>query len=139
MSAREETIALLERLGVAILSNDPARVAALYTDDCVIADSAMQIRGKSGLLDALRYFHGAFEVLELTLADQVIDGSNVAVRVRWRALHRGEYLGVPGTGRIFDSWNVGLLTIRDGLIAKDNSIWDASELLRLRALAAEAD
>ncbi len=137
MNSREEILDVWERLGAAIATNVPERVASLYTEDCAITDSAMQIRGRQGLLEALRYFHDAFEILAISFEEPIIDGHRVAGRARWRAIHRGEYLGVPGSGREFESWNFGFLEIRNGLIARDNSVWDASELLRLRAQADE--
>jgi ketosteroid isomerase-like protein len=44
---------------------------------------------------------------------------------------------VPPTGKIFDTWNIMWLVVRDGKIISDNSVWDAGELRRLEQLAAE--
>jgi predicted ester cyclase len=135
----DEMRSVLDRLAAAIRSNDPERIAELYTEDCVIADPAMEVTGRDNLVTAASYFHRAFEVLEIALEDPIVEGSRVAGRTRWRAIHKGEYLGIPATNREFESWNLGVLEIRDGLIASDNNVWDVGEYLRLKALAEEGD
>lgn len=116
-------------------ANDAAAVAALYTDDCVIADPVMEITGKDGLLDALRVFFGAFHLRSIEVDQVISNGNQMAVRWSWSVVHQGEYLGVPATGKWFDTWNVMLLEVRDGRFSRDTSVWDAGELRRLEQLA----
>ena len=61
----------------------------------------------------------------------------VASRSRWQVVHQGEYLGVPPSGKLFETWNIMWLVVRDGKIVSDTSVWDAGELRRLEQLAAE--
>jgi steroid delta-isomerase-like uncharacterized protein len=126
---------LLEQLVRAMAANDPAAVAALYTDDCVIADPVMEISGKDGLLEALRVFFGAFHLTSIAVDHVIADGDQLAVRWRWSVVHQGDYLGVPATGKAFDTWNVMFLEVRDGRFSRDTSVWDAGELRRLEDLA----
>jgi steroid delta-isomerase-like uncharacterized protein len=116
-------------------ANDPAAVAALYTDDCVIADPVMEITGKDGLLDALRVFFGAFRLTSIGIDHVIAQDDQLAVRWSWSVIHQGEYLGVPATGKAFDTWNVMLLEVRDSRFSRDTSVWDAGELRRLERLA----
>jgi steroid delta-isomerase-like uncharacterized protein len=126
---------LLEQLVEAMAANDPDAVAALYTDDCVIADPVMEIAGKAGLMDALRVFFGAFRLLSIGVDQVIANGDQMAVRWHWNVVHQGDYLGVPATGKRFDTWNVMLLEVRDGRFSRDTSVWDAGELRRLEELA----
>jgi steroid delta-isomerase-like uncharacterized protein len=129
---------LLERLVDAMASNDIEAVAALYTDDCLIADPVMVIRGKDGLREALRAFFGAFHLTAVRVEHVISEADELAVRWSWSVIHQGEYLGVPATGKPFHTWNVMLLKVRDGRFCSDTSVWDAGELRRLEALAGES-
>src|SRR5882672_8295767 len=102
------TAVLLEQLVHAMAANDPAGVAALYTEDCVIADPVMEITGKDGLLEALRVFFGAFHLTSIGVDHVIADRNQMAVRWSWSVVHQGDYLGVPATGKAFDTWNVML-------------------------------
>jgi len=129
------TDVLLEQLVHAMAANDAAAVAALYTDDCVIADPVMEIAGKDGLLEALRVFFGAFHLTSIAIDQVIQDGDRLAVRWSWSVIHQGDYLGVPATDKEFHTWNVMLLEVRDGRFSRDTSVWDAGELRRLEQLA----
>jgi len=47
-------------------------------------------------------FFTAFPDIHITIKDMVAEGDKVAVLVNWRATHRGEYLGIPPTGKKID-------------------------------------
>jgi steroid delta-isomerase-like uncharacterized protein len=129
------TNVLLERLVKAMAANDAAAVAALYTEDCIIEDPVMEITGRDGLLAALEVFLGAFHITAIAVDHVIAEGDRMAVRWSWSVIHQGEYLGVPATGKAFDTWNIMLLQVRDGRFSRDTSVWDASELRRLEELA----
>jgi steroid delta-isomerase-like uncharacterized protein len=116
-------------------ANDAAAVAALYTDDCVIADPVMEITGKDGLLEALKVFFGAFRLTSIGVDHVIRENDQMAVRWSWSVVHQGDYLGVPATGKEFHTWNVMLLEVRDDRFSRDTSVWDAGELRRLEQLA----
>lgn len=126
---------LLDQLVQAMAANSAESVAALYTEDCVIADPVMEITGKAGLREALEVFFGAFEIHHIAIDEVIAQGDALAVRWSWSVTHQGEYLGVPASHRSFDTWNVMLLRVRDGRLSHDRSVWDAGELRRLEELA----
>jgi len=123
----------------AMLSNDVDQVLAMYADDCQVLDPAMEAQGKSGLATAVTYFFAAFKMLGMTIDETVITPDTLIIRSHWSALHHGEYLGVPASGRVFHTWNIMWLKLKDELIISDNSIWDAGELRRLEALGKETE
>lgn len=129
------TNVLLDQLVQAMAANDADAVAALYTDDCVIADPVMEVTGKAGLLEALHVFLGAFHITKIQVDQVIADGDRLAVRWSWSVVHQGEYLGVPASGKPFHTWNIMLLEVRDGRFSRDTSVWDAGELRRLERLA----
>jgi steroid delta-isomerase-like uncharacterized protein len=122
---------LVAQMMAAMLSNDPDVVLEMYADDCQVADPAMQESGKAGLRRAVEYFFTAFRMQEIEVEEVIQQDSTLIIRSRWQALHQGEYLGVQPTGRLFATWNIMWLVVRDGKIISDTSVWDAGELRRL--------
>jgi steroid delta-isomerase-like uncharacterized protein len=118
-------------------SNSADAVAELYTEDCRIADPLMEVTGRDGLREACAQFLAAFRIEAMEINEVIEQLPHLAVRWSWSVTHQGEYLGVPASGRAFDTWNVMLLELRDGLICRDMSVWDAGELRRLEGVAAD--
>jgi steroid delta-isomerase-like uncharacterized protein len=118
-------------------SNSADAVAELYTEDCRIADPLMEVTGRDGLREACAQFLAAFRIEAMEINEVIEQLPHLAVRWSWSVTHQGEYLGVPASGRAFDTWNVMLLELRDGLICRDMSVWDAGELRRLEQVAAD--
>jgi steroid delta-isomerase-like uncharacterized protein len=118
-------------------SNSADAVAELYTEDCRIADPLMEVTGREGLRDACDQFLAAFRIETMEINEVIEQLPHLAVRWSWSVTHQGEYLGVPASGRAFDTWNVMLLELRDGLICRDMSVWDAGELRRLEQATAD--
>ena len=127
---------LVDQMMAAMLSNDPDVVLELYADDCKVADPAMQLSGKAGLRQAVEYFFAAFEMQSIEVDEVVRNGSTLIIRSNWSVVHKGEYLGVPPSGKSFDTWNIMWLIVRDGKIISDTSVRDAGELRRLEELSA---
>jgi steroid delta-isomerase-like uncharacterized protein len=135
-SASPDVRQLLERLLEAMRSNSADAVAALYTEDCRIADPLMEVSGRDGLRDACAEFLAAFRIDAIEINEVIEQLPHLAVRWSWSVTHQGEYLGVPASGKHFDTWNVMFLEVRDGKFCRDLSVWDAGELRRLERVAA---
>jgi steroid delta-isomerase-like uncharacterized protein len=134
-SASPDVSNLLHALVDAMGSNSADSVAALYTEDCQIADPLMEVSGREGLRDACAEFLAAFQIDSIEINEVIEQLPHLAVRWSWSVTHQGEYLGVPASGKRFDTWNIMFLEVRDGLICRDLSVWDAGELRRLERLA----
>jgi steroid delta-isomerase-like uncharacterized protein len=128
---------LVGQMMAAMLSNDPDVVLELYADDCQVADPAMQLSGKAGLRTAVEYFFAAFQMRAIEVEEVIRQDPALIIRSRWQVVHQGEYLGVPPTSKLFETWNIMWLVVRDGKIVSDTSVWDAGELRRLEQLATE--
>jgi predicted ester cyclase len=127
---------VVDEMVKAMLSNDSGTVLELYSDDCEVSDPAMSLTGKEGLRQAVDYFFAAFRITRFEAEVALWQDPYLVIRSNWEVLHQGEYLGVPPSGKTMATWNVMWLTLREGKIIGDNSIWDAGELRRLEALAA---
>jgi steroid delta-isomerase-like uncharacterized protein len=136
-SVLPDTDRLLAQLVAAMAANSPAAVAELYTEDCRLADPLLETVGRDHLRDGVTQFFAAFRIESIHVDEVIEQPPHVVVRWSWSVIHQGDYLGVPASGRWFDTWNVMLLELRDGRICSDTSVWDASELRRLEAVAAD--
>jgi steroid delta-isomerase-like uncharacterized protein len=73
---------------------------------------------------------GAFPDLQAHIEDIVAAQDKVAVRLRFRGTHSGEFLGIPGTGRTIEYISHEFYRIAGGLIAEEWICSDMATLLR---------
>jgi steroid delta-isomerase-like uncharacterized protein len=85
--------------------------------------------GLKGLQDVLRGMRVAFPDMAWTVEEQVSEGDKVATRFEWTGTHRGEFLGVPATGRTVNVWGMVIDRIEGGKIKDTRLIMDTLGLL----------
>jgi steroid delta-isomerase-like uncharacterized protein len=71
----------------------------------------------------------AFPDLHAHIEDIVAAQDKVAVRLRFRGTHTGEFLGIPATGRTVEYVSHEFYRIADGLIAEEWICSDTATLL----------
>src|SRR5579872_1247762 len=62
--------------------------------------------GVEGLKDVLRGMRAAFPDMHWKVEEQIAEGDKVMTRFEWTGTHRGEFLGVPATGRRVKVWGI---------------------------------
>lgn len=76
-------------------------------DDFVAADfynhEAPDSPGPEGFKAAARWLHSVFPDYRAEVHEVLVDGPYVVARLTVSGTHRGEFMGVPGTGRAFSS------------------------------------
>ena len=72
----------------------------------------------------------AFPDLQAHIEDIVAAEDKVAVRLRFRGTHCGEFLGIPATSRTIDYVSHEFYRIADGLLAEEWICSDMTTLLR---------
>ncbi|WP_436533031.1 ester cyclase [Actinoplanes sp. HUAS TT8] len=70
----------------------------------------------------------AFPDLRAHIEDIVAAGDRVALRLRFRGTHRGEFLGIPPTGHAIEYVSYEFYRVADGLIAEE---WICSDMATL--------
>lgn len=73
----------------------------------------------------------AFPDLHARIDDVVAAGDEVAVRLTFHGTHKGDYLGLPATGRAIEYISHEFYRILDGLIVEE---WVCSDTTTLNAL-----
>ena len=69
-------------------------------------------------------FRGAFPDLHVTVEDLVAEGNEVSARARWQGTHRGEFFGIPPTGKPFDVLGINFFRFADGQFVERYGTWD---------------
>ena len=69
----------------------------------------------------------AFPDLSATIEDVVAEGDKVSIRVSWRGTHKGEFMGIPPTGKKLDITNANLFRIVAGRLVES---WNVTDRLR---------
>jgi predicted ester cyclase len=75
-------------------------------------------------------FRQGFPDVVSTIEDLIAEGEKVAARWRARATHRGEYVGVPPTGREVEFTGISVYRIEGGKIAQSWTVEDELGLMR---------
>lgn len=89
-----------------------------------------QGRGQEGLKAALHTLHTGFPDIHWTLDEQVAEGETVVSRFTFTGTHRGEFFGVPATGKSVKVWGVMIDVVRDGKLSESRILMDTISLLQ---------
>jgi predicted ester cyclase len=66
-------------------------------------------------------FFGAFPDLTATMEDLVVAGDRVVGRYVYRGTHRGDFMGIPATGRPVEMRSIDIWRVADGMFVEH---WD---------------
>jgi steroid delta-isomerase-like uncharacterized protein len=95
--------------------------------------------GRAGLRDVLAGMNAAFPDIHWEVRDTVVEEDRVATVSFWTGTHRGEFMGIPPTGRTVrvEAWTLD--RYQDGQLAESRIIMDVVGLLaQLGAVPAPA-
>lgn len=84
---------------------------------------------KRGSIAMAQMFRKAFPDLSITTGPWVVQGDRVAVRFVGRGTHKGDFMGVPATGKRTETGGLSIVTVRNGKIVEDLTEFDALGLL----------
>jgi steroid delta-isomerase-like uncharacterized protein len=87
-------------------------------------------QGREAWRQGFEMMKQAFPDLQAHIEDIVAAGDKVAVRLRFRGTHSGEFLGIPATGRAIEYVSHEFYRVAGGLIAEEWICSDMATLLR---------
>lgn len=125
MSAEHENEAIHRRFFEGYSEQRLEAVEALLADDFV-AHFGGQRLDRAAYFGFVRAFYAAFPDLRNTVEEQLAQGNLAASRTVWTGTHRGEFLGVPATGRRISFEALSLSRVEGGKIAEH---WFIGDLL----------
>jgi steroid delta-isomerase-like uncharacterized protein len=123
----------LVRAGFAAFNaGDADACIALAAPDLImnLAELPEPQHGQEVWLQGFGMMKQAFPDLQAHIEDVVAAADKVAVRVRFRGTHSGEFLGIPATGRAVEYVSHEFYRIAGGLIAEEWICSDMATLLR---------
>lgn len=127
---RPEIVEFFDEWEKAWASKDPDRLAALYaTDGKVSSPMFKNVSGRAAIAETYYRLFEMFPDWTITNEDPLIDGDRVARAFQVTATHRGEFMGLPGTGRKFQIQGVRLFRMNGGLIKEERRLYDFTNFL----------
>ena len=71
-------------------------------------------RNREGVKQLTAMLRSAFPDFKATIEDTVAEGEKVVIRMTWRGTHKGEFMGVPPTGRQVSFGVIDIIRIAGG-------------------------
>jgi steroid delta-isomerase-like uncharacterized protein len=111
---------------------DTQRLLGVAAPDLVMhfAELPEPLRGRETWQQGFEMMRQAFPDLEAHIDELVAADDRVAVRVRFRGTHAGDFQGIPATGRTIDYVSHEFYRVENGLIAEEWICSDMASLFR---------
>ena len=102
----------------------------MLADDFVEHEAAPGLAPtKQGVMEYFRMFRAAFPNLRFDAEDILASGDKVVARVRVSGTHKGEFLGIPATGKDVDIQAIDILRFGDDGLTHEH--WGVSDTLTM--------
>ena len=108
-----------------------------YTGDLDAAEELFAPQQAEAAKQEAADFRRGFPDVVSTIEDLIAEGDKVAARWRARATHRGEYVGVPPSGKEVEFTGISVYRIEGNKIAESWTIEDELSLMRQIGAVAE--
>jgi steroid delta-isomerase-like uncharacterized protein len=104
-------------------------IPKFYAADVVIHGAPSELPpGTEGVRVSIGGFRAAFPDLHLTIEDTIVQGDKLVFRWSWTGTHKGEFLGIPPSGKKVASNGMSIVRLAGGKIVE---AWNASDDLGL--------
>jgi steroid delta-isomerase-like uncharacterized protein len=114
-----------------INQNRMERADDLVVEDFVELDPLPgQRQGREGLKQVLGMMRAAFPDIHWVVEEMVAEGDTVVSRFTWTGTHRGEFLGVPATGRSVVVKGVVIDQLAGGKMSKSRILMDSLGMMQ---------
>jgi steroid delta-isomerase-like uncharacterized protein len=128
----EQNKALVRRLTEEVMNRGNfAVVEELVAPDYTGHSPTAETRGSDGYRQFYQGLRGAFPDIQCTIEDLVGDGDKVVSRWRAHGTHKGEYAGLPPTGKTGVVTGTSLFRINNGRVVECWTNADDLSLLQL--------
>jgi steroid delta-isomerase-like uncharacterized protein len=127
--ANEKNKALVRRYLEEVFNKENlAVIDEIDSPDYVAHLSGYPPLNREGLKETLTIFRAAFPDLRVTIEDLVAEGDKVVHRSTFNGTHRGNFQGIPATGKAFAITGMNISRISSGKIVED---WNLIDFLGL--------
>ena len=121
---------LLQQRTDAWTRRDPAALAAGYAEDAVVTSPMFpRAEGRTAIeLSYNKLFH-VFPDWEMAFEEPCVSKNRAMQACRVRATQKGDFMGIPGTGKHIEFDCVLILDFEDGRIKRERRIYDFTGML----------
>jgi len=128
---RDEVAALYVRRQEAHARRAADEAAGFHAEDGVVESPLAGgiVTGRAAIEKTYQAFFTAFPDLQTETDDLLIDGDHAAWFFTHLGTERGEFMGLPPTGKAFRARVVFLSELRDGVIVRERRIYDFTGVL----------
>jgi steroid delta-isomerase-like uncharacterized protein len=113
-----------------LTTGDAASGEEFLSPDVVLHFAGHQQRGRDTYLAVVAATADTFEDLVWTVEEMVADGDAVAVRYTMTGTHRGDFAGVPPTGKAVVAQSMAFYRLADGKIVEERAQFDMLAILQ---------
>lgn len=136
----ERNKATLERFMEAMSTNAGIMsntIDEFYAPDAVIHTPVLDITGPQAQKEVFARLLRAYPDLHIAIQDVIAEGDKVVVRDVVSGTHRGEYMGIPPTGKAVTYNEIFIMRFENGRIAEGWGVVDVfSQMRQLGAISA---
>jgi steroid delta-isomerase-like uncharacterized protein len=127
----EQNKAIARQLNQAFDTNAQAMLNELLAPDLMAHFPGLPAPlNREALLQVVSQFAAAFTDNHTTTDDQIAEGDKVMTRITWRAVHSGDFQGIPATGKQIEVSGIAIERIQDGKIVEHWSNLDQMSLMQ---------
>src|SRR5438270_5856699 len=132
MSTTENNKAVVSKFVEEVINqNRMDRADDLVVEDFVELDPLPgQLQGREGLKELVGTMRAAFPDIHWVVEEMVAEGDMVASRFTWTGTHRGEFLGVPATGRRVVVKGMVIDELAGGKMSKSRILMDSLGMMQ---------
>ena len=87
-------------------------------------------RDREGVKQLTAILRSAFPDFKATIDDLVAEGDKVVIRQTWTGTHKGEFMGVPPTGKSVSFGVIDILRLTGGKVVEHWGLMDSMSLMQ---------
>jgi len=86
--------------------------------------------GREGVKQISSLFRSAFPDLKIKIDDMIADGDKVVIRCTWSGTHKGEFMGIPPTGKSVSFGVIDIVRFAGGKMVEHWGQMDAMRMMQ---------
>ena len=125
-------VELMRRMAKFETARDKDRLFALYTDDVVFRDVALDVlaTGKAEVRRLLESVYAAMERYSMTLTSSYADEHGGGAEWIMAGKHTGDFLDFPATGISWELRAASIMRFSNGLVSHRSDYWSVSSFIK---------
>jgi steroid delta-isomerase-like uncharacterized protein len=130
MSAEQNKAVVRRFIDEVISGGNVDLIDELVAPDYVYHGPGMEVPGPEGLKQVFTMLRTAFPDWSESVEELIAEGDRVVFRVTGRGTHRGDFMGVPPTGKAVTMPGIDIVRIVDGRLAEHWAQFDQIGMMR---------